>query len=142
MEGTSRFGPHPARDLSVESMKAIEAGDREGWLALFSDDATVEDPVGPSPFDPEGAGHRGRAAIAAFYDAVIASGKVSFAIRESYAAGDECANVGTITTTLPDGSRAVVDGVYFYRTNGAGKLTALRALWEFDNLRMEPAGDV
>jgi steroid Delta-isomerase len=139
MEGVDRFAPHPARDLSVASMNAIEAGDREGWLALFTDDAVVEDPVGPSPFDPEGAGHRGREAIAAFYDAVIASGKVSFAVRESYATGDECANVGTITTALPDGSHAIVDGVYFYRTNGAGKLAALRAFWEFDKIRIEPA---
>ena len=41
------------------------------WLALFADDAVVEDPVGPSAFDPEGTGHRGPEAIAAFYDNVI-----------------------------------------------------------------------
>jgi hypothetical protein len=64
-------------------------------------------------------------------------GEVRFTIRESYAAGTECANVGTITTTLGDGSRAIVDGVYTYRLDDAGRLAALRAVWEYDNLRLE-----
>ena len=59
------FPPHPARDASLRSMQAVEAGDRSAWLALFAEDAVVEDPIGPSPFDPEGDGHRGREAIAA-----------------------------------------------------------------------------
>ena len=49
----------PRTSLGRASMAAVEAGDREAWLALFSDDAVVEDPVGPSMFDPEGTGHRG-----------------------------------------------------------------------------------
>jgi steroid delta-isomerase len=141
MEGIEDFDQHPARDVAIASMSAVEAGDRAGWLALFTDDAVVEDPVGPSMFDPEGRGHRGLDAIAGFYDDVIASGSVSFDIRESYAAGDECANVGTITTWFPDGSRAVVEGVYTYRTNGAGRLVALRAFWEVDKIRMHAAAE-
>lgn len=140
MRGMERFADHPARDVAKASMAAVEAGDRDAWLGLFTDDAVVEDPVGPSPFDPSGAGHHGRDAIAAFYDTVIASGRVSFEIRESYAAGRECANVGTITTALPDGGRAVVDGVYVYRTDGNDRLTALRAYWEVDNVEMVPPG--
>ncbi len=88
-------------------------------------------------FDPDGLGHHGTEAIAAFYDSVIASGRVTFAIRESYAGGLECANVGTITTTLPDGSRAIVDGVYTYRVDDEGRIVALRAYWEFDAMRIE-----
>lgn len=118
-------------------MEAIEAGDKEAWLALFTDDGIVEDPIGASMFDPEGRGHRGRAAIAAFYDNVIAQGDVQFSIRESYAAGAECANVGTITTILPDGTRAVIDGVFTYRVDDDGRLVALRAYWETDAMRLE-----
>jgi len=129
---------HPARLASRRSMAAVEAGDREGWLALFADDAVVEDPIGPSPLDPDGAGRRGKAEIAAFYDTVIAANPVRFDIRESYAAGDEVANVGTITTTFPDGNRAVVEGVYTYRVGADGRLVALRAYWEFDQMRIEP----
>lgn len=118
-------------------MTAVEAGDRAAWLALFAPDAIVEDPIGPSMFDPEGKGHRGADALAAFYDNVISMGRVEFAIRESYAGGNECANVGTITTTLPDGSRAIVEGVYTYRVNEEGQLVAMRAYWEPARMRLE-----
>ena len=121
-------------------MQAVEAGDRAAWLALFASDACVEDPIGPSMFDPDGAGHRGAESIAAFYDTVVASGQVRFTIRESYAAGNECANVGTITTTLPDGTIAIVDGVYTYRVDDQGRIVALRAYWEPARLRLESPG--
>ena len=88
-------------------------------------------------FDPDARGHRGAEAIAAFYDTVIASGRVQFSIRESYAGGRECANVGTITTTLPDGTRAIVEGVYTYRVDDRGRIVALRAYWEPDRMSFE-----
>lgn len=138
MEGTDLDPSHPARQAAQASVRAVESGDREGWLALFADDAVVADPVGVSPLDPRGEGHRGRAEIAAFHDAVIAAAQVRFSIRESYAAGDECANVGTITSTFADGSAAVVDGVYVYRVNAQGLLVSIRAYWEFDNLKFIP----
>jgi ketosteroid isomerase-like protein len=140
MDGLDQFDAHPARDAARASMRAVEAGDRAGWLALFAPDAFVEDPIGPSMFDPDGRGHRGADAIAAFYDNVISSGRVQFEIRESYAGGNECANVGTITTTLPDGSRAIVEGVYTYRVDDAGQITALRAYWEPERMTFAPAG--
>jgi ketosteroid isomerase-like protein len=138
MDGMDGYEPHIARDASRASMRAVEAGDRAGWLALFAPDAHVEDPIGPSPFDPSGGGHRGTEAIGAFYDTVVASGRVHFTIRESYAAGNECANVGTITTTLPDGSRALVDGVYSYRVDDGGRITNLRAYWEPSRMTLLP----
>ena len=118
-------------------MAAVEAGDRDGWLALFAPDAVVEDPIGVSPLDPEGKGRRGLVEIAEFYDTVIAANPVRFSITGSYAAGNEVANVGTITTTFPDGSRAVVEGVYTYRVDDDGRIVALRAYWEFDRMRIE-----
>ncbi len=121
-------------------MAAVEAGDRDGWLALFTEDALVEDPIGPSPLNPEGDGRRGKAAIAAFWDDIISIGPVEFTIRESYACGDECANVGQIATTMPDGSRSIVQGVYTYRIDEEGRIVALRAFWEFDAMTFEPAG--
>jgi len=127
-----------ARELGIRSRAAVTAGDREGWLALFADDAIGADPIGPSAFDPEGKGHHGRDAIAAFYDTVIASSEaITFEITESYLCGDEVADVGIIRTTLAGGThQAIVHGVYTYRSNGAGKLAALRAYWEFDALEL------
>ena len=64
-------------------------------------------------------------------------GQVRFTLRESYACGDECANVGRISTTLPDGTTSVVEGVYTYRVDADGRLLALRAFWEFDKMTFE-----
>jgi steroid Delta-isomerase len=128
-------GDHPtARELARRSRAAVEAKDRDAWLSLFAPDAVVEDPIGRSPLDPEGTGHRGREAIAAFYDTVIApNDRVAFEIEHSHLCGDEVADVGVIRTTLAGGKHvAVVRGVYTYRTDGAGKIAALRAYWEFD----------
>jgi steroid delta-isomerase len=130
-----------ARELARRSQAAVAAKDRSAWLALFADDAVVQDPIGPSPLDPGGAGHRGAAAIAAFYDAVIATAeRITFEIENSYLCGDEVADVGVIRTVLPGGRQvAVVRGVYTYRSNGDGKLAALRAFWEFDALELTDA---
>ena len=130
-----------ARELARRSQAAVAAKDRSEWLGLFADDAVVQDPIGPSPLDPSGAGHRGAAAIAAFYDTVIATAEqITFEIERSYLCGDEVADVGVIRTVLPGGRQAaVVHGVFTYRGNGDGKLAALRAFWEFDALELTDA---
>jgi steroid Delta-isomerase len=144
MSAESRTNDEPlnARELGIRSRAAVEARDREAWLALFADDAVVQDPIGPSPLDPEGKGHVGREGIAAFYDKVIEpSEAIAFEIKHSFLCGDEVADVGVITTTLAGGThQAIVHGVYTYRTNGAGKLAALRAYWEFEALEMVEIG--
>jgi steroid delta-isomerase len=125
-----------ARDLGRASMAAVEAKDRRAWLDLFAEDAVVEDPVGPSMFDPEGDGHRGTEAIGAFFDNVIAVNQsITFAIRQSFLCGDEVANVGVIRITFEGGSAVEVDGVYVYRRSPEGKISSLRAYWEQDAIR-------
>ncbi len=125
---------HPARAASQRSMQAVVAKTKEAWIDLFTDDAIIEDPVGISPLDPEGKGHRGKAAIATFWDTHIALPDIHFDIRHSYACGNEVANVGAITTTLPNGTKAVAEGVFVYRVNDHGKLVSLRAFWEFEKM--------
>jgi steroid Delta-isomerase len=117
-------------------MSAVESRDRQAWLALFADDGVVEDPIGPSAFDPEGRGHRGLEAIAAFYDSVIAANdSIRFDIRQSFQCGDEAANVGVIRITFAGGSAVEVDGIYIYRRSPDDKIASLRAFWEPDAIR-------
>ena len=124
-----------AREMGQTSMAMAEAKDREGWLGLFADDAVVQDPVGPSPFDAEGNGQRGIEAITAFYDNVIsASERVKFDMRQSSECAEECAFAGTIHITLPGGKQGSVDLVNIYKVNGEGKIASLRSFWEFDQL--------
>ncbi|GAA5112293.1 nuclear transport factor 2 family protein [Haloechinothrix salitolerans] len=123
----------PARRAALASMRAVAAGDKEGWLALFAPDAVVEDPVGPSGFDPEGKGHRGPDGLAAFWETAIASvERFEFVVHDSHAAGDEVANVATITTYLPGGYRVDTDLVAVYRVDEADRLLSMRAFWEVE----------
>ena len=123
---------HPARAAGLASQAAVRARDKDAWLALFAADGIVEDPIGPSGFDPEGKGHRGPEAIAAFWDMAIAkTDDIEFRFGDSFACGNEVAFIGTIRSTL-GGHRIDADGVFTYRVDAAGKIAALRAFWEVD----------
>ena len=124
---------HPARQASWRSMEAVIAGEKEKWVALFAEDGVVEDPVGPSPFDPEGLGHHGHEGIAAFWDKAIALAEgFDFTIVDSFANGDTVANVGTIIAHLPGGNLLDTEGVFVYRINGDGLIRSMRAHWELE----------
>ena len=126
-------GGHPARQLSQRSYDAVSRKAKEEWLELFDDDALLEDPVGPSFFDPEGNGHRGKAGISAFWDMAIAPVKeFRFTIRDSFANGNACANIGTFSTLLEDGTRADTDLIATYRLDDRGLITAMSAHWEVE----------
>ena len=121
---------HPAHLAGCRSREAALAKDKDAWLALFADDAIVEDPIGPSFFDPAGKGHRGRDEISKFYDKTIGAAEaMEFDFRDSFRCGNEEANVGAIITTYR-GYRVRADGVFTYRVNDEGKIVALRAYWE------------
>lgn len=122
----------PAHAAGRRSREAVIARDKAAWLEVFADDAIVEDPIGPSHFDPEGKGHRGRDAISAFWDKAIApTDKIEFDFVDTFQCGNEEANVGCIVITM-GGYRITTDGVFTYRVNDEGKLAALRAYWEVD----------
>ncbi len=124
---------HPARAMSHRSMDAVKRRAKDEWVALFADDGFVQDPVGRSPLDETGEGHHGQNAIAAFWDATIAGLEdVGFEIHDSFAAGDECANVATILAHLPGGQVMRTEGVFVYRLAPDGRLQSLRAFWEWD----------
>jgi hypothetical protein len=125
--------------MSKKSMATTEAKDRDGWLALFADDAVVEDPVGPSFVDADGKGQRGKEAITAFYDNVISqSESLKFSIRQSIECGDEVANIGELRITLPGNQVGIVQLVNIYKVNSEGKLVSLRSFWEQDKLTFNP----
>lgn len=128
---------HPAQRASALSARYASEGKKAAWLELYAEDAILEDPVGISPLDPSGLGHRGREAMSRFWDLVMGPGKMRYAIRESYPCGDECANVWTLTNTLPGNVDVTVDLVSFYKVNAVGKLTAMRAYWSYADVEQK-----
>ena len=128
---------HPARRAGLLSQKYVAEANREAWLDLWADEGMLADPVGVSPLDPAGEGHRGKEAVTAFYDNAISRVKVSFDYPKSYACANECAFIGTVFTTLPDGTENGSEGVFLYEVDDEGKILSLRAFWEHGRPRLE-----
>ncbi|WP_406631349.1 nuclear transport factor 2 family protein [Amycolatopsis sp. WGS_07] len=133
--------PHPARTASQALHAAVRKRDKDAWLALFAADALVEDPVGPSQFDPSGEGHRGLDAISAFWDLAIAPNEsIDFQFEDSFACGNEVAFTGRVHSRH-DGRVLDAEGVFVYRVDEVGKIVAVRAFWEVERTMrtMRPA---
>ena len=122
-----------AQELSFLSRDYAVAKDKESWLALFDDNALVQDPIGKSPLDPEGYGHKGIAAIEKFYDTVIANGNIEFTIVESIPCGNECANYAQIVNLVGD-IKIETKMIVIYRINSNNKIESLRAFWSYQKM--------
>jgi ketosteroid isomerase-like protein len=126
---------HPARLASERSVAAVQAKDKQAWLDLWAEDGCVEDPVGVSFIDPTGEGFRGAARREEFWDKNIGpTDSIVFALHDSFAAGNEVANVATITITVGGSTVTECEGVFVYRVDDDGKLLSLRAFWETDRM--------
>ena len=128
-----------AQELSFLSRDYAVAKDKENWLALFTKDALVQDPIGKSPLDPEGNGHKGIAAIEKFYDTVIANGNIEFTIIESIPCADECANYAQIVNLVGD-IKIETKMIVIYRINSNDKIESLRAFWDYQKMEKQLNG--
>jgi len=124
----------PAVAASQNSWRCVQSGDREGWLALMADDIVVEDPIGEAFSNPDGTGVRGKAALAAFYDANIGPNQLRVTCEETFPSSSptEIAYILVLETTFPNGFVATVRGVFTYRVDDAGLITNLRGYWNID----------
>jgi steroid delta-isomerase len=118
------------KDIPTTSLSAVKAGDREGWLALFTEDAVVEDPVGAYVWDPEGKGQQGKAAISAFYDLFSAfQSAFDFEIHHQEPRGNEVAVFVSLHITMKDGTQATTTAINIYKTAPDGRVQSLRSFW-------------
>lgn len=124
---------HPAQWASFRSPQLVKEKNKAAWLDLFDDTAVIQDPVGPSPLDPDGRGHQGKEAISRFWDMVIEGGNFDFTVHQSYPCGDECANVWVGINQI-QGIRFETPMVTVYKVNDKGKILSLRAFWDFQKV--------
>lgn len=101
--------------------------DRDGWLGLFAEDATVEDPVGSDV-------HRGKEAIGAFWDlshgladriTLTPTAYVKVVGNEAAFAMDVRMESGGSTSEM-----GVIDVMTF---DDDARITSQRAFWSFDD---------
>jgi len=128
----------PSEDAALvaaqNSWKAVMSHDKEGWLALMSDDVCVEDPIGVAPTNPTGEGVRGKAAMSDFYDSHIRDSQIVIQPHESYHAGLESAHKLTLTTTLSNGVVSKITSIFTYRLDEDGLITNLRGYWKLSEM--------
>ena len=122
-----------AQELGFLSRDYAVAKDKQNWLDLFAEDAIVQDPIGKSPLDPVGDGHKGKEAIEKFYDTVIANGNIEFNILESIPCADECANFAKIVNVVGD-VKIETQMIVIYRVNSNDKIVSLRAFWDYQKM--------
>ena len=122
-----------AQELGFLSRDYAVAKDKQKWLDLFAEDAIVQDPIGKSPLDPIGDGHKGKEAIEKFYDTVIANGNIEFNILESIPCADECANFAQIINVVGD-VKIETKMIVIYRVNSDDKIVSLRAFWDYEKM--------
>ena len=122
-----------AQELGFLSRDYAVAKDKQNWLDLFDEDAIVQDPIGKSPLDPVGNGHKGREAIEKFYDTVIANGNIEFNILESIPCADECANFAQIINVVGD-VKIETKMIVIYRVNSNDQIVSLRAFWDYEKM--------
>ena len=129
---------HPAIVASHNSWRCVQGHDKEGWLALMSEDVCIEDPIGVAVTNPTGKGIQGKAAVGEFYDKNIGPSQIQIETHETYASeGNECAHLMTLTTTLSNGVKTNVRGIFSYKVNDEGKITNLRGFWNMKGMTFE-----
>ena len=107
------------------------AQDRDGWMAVFADDVTFDDPVGAPT-------KRGRSALESTWTTSHRPGR-SWRLepRRVVECGDEVAvdlaNLGTI-----EGRSVRVDSIEIWRVDASGKVIAVRAYFEADATINDP----
>ncbi|MCH9733278.1 MAG: nuclear transport factor 2 family protein [Actinomycetia bacterium] len=134
---TDTAGLTPAVAASRNSWRCAQSRDKAGWLALMADDIVVEDPIGEAVTNPDGSGVRGKAAVAAFFDANIGPNQLRITCEEVFPSSSptEIAYILVLETTFPNGFVATVRGVFTYRVDDAGLITNLRGYWNMDALQ-------
>jgi steroid delta-isomerase len=119
----------------IEAYQAtFNSGDREGWLALFTDDGMLEDPAG-SP------SHKGREGLSEFWDEIHKGRSDGVARRVRMIQGPAVCGLEAawaFELQIPLGDKTVmveiIDQAAF---DEDGRIRSLRAFWNESTIRVE-----
>jgi steroid Delta-isomerase len=106
---------------------AFAAGDAEAAVALFAEDATVEDPIG-TPIK------RGHDEIRAFYQFSMSTGAKLELLGEPRCAADYVAFPFAVKLHF-NGVDQAIEVIDTFRINEDGKITEMRAYWGPENMK-------
>lgn len=120
----------PSAELITQTvnryLELVAAGSAEDIVDLYTDDATVEDPVG-------GEVHIGRQAILGFYANVVGV-QAETEVVTLRALGHEAAFFWGMIVDLGDGGKMRIEIISTMTFDGAGNITAMKAYWGPENI--------
>jgi steroid delta-isomerase len=120
----------PSAELITQTvnryLEFVAAGQPDAIADLYTDDATVEDPVG-------GEVHIGRQAIRGFY-ANVGGVKAEADVVTLRALGHEAAFFWGLTIDLGEGGKMRIEIISVMTFDDEGKITSMKAYWGPENV--------
>jgi len=110
-----------------QSPAAVGRHDKAAWVALFADNAQVNDPVGSAP-------NVGREVIGRFYDTFIAPNTIIFGVEHDIVCGDSVIRDLSIETRMSDHVKLHVPMHLRYDLDADRKIVGLYAYWELPGM--------
>ena len=125
--------PEQIRTTIDQYFARLGAGDRTGWIALFTEDARQEDPVG----SPENVGHE---AIGGFFDNItgLLGPPQATLQQEPIIVGDEAIAIFEIVSGSGESRVKIPTIVDHFRFASDGRIAGLRAFWDPSTLAPFP----
>ena len=121
------------RQLFERYPEMVSHGDVDGIVALYAEDATIEDPIGSEL-------HRGHAGIRSFYAA--SAGKARMRRTGPVRVAGREAAAPMVVLIGPEGQQQALDIISTMRFDERGRITQMRAFWSMDALRPATAADL
>lgn len=110
-------------------LQTFSAGDREGWLDLFTPDATLEDPVGTDVC-------KGRDAVGAFWDnSRAAADQITLKLVQGPGGNDREAAFAMEAHATIGGQTMIVPTIDVMTFADDGRISSQRAFWASADIR-------
>jgi steroid delta-isomerase len=119
--------PNHIRALYDRYPEMLTKGDVDGIVALYAEDATLEDPIGSDV-------RHGHDSIREFY-AASAGTVVMKRTGPARVAGNEAATPLVVLMGPEGGDRSALDIISVMTFDDDGKIRSMRAYWSFDAMR-------
>lgn len=130
---TCLFNQASAQILELARLSPIYANDHnfEPWRELYSDNATIQDPVGTTPHTAHGK----RLNIKNFWNVFIKPNKIFVESDFDYTVRDIAFRDVTITTQTPTGLKIDLPAILLYKLDkDSNKIGQMQAYWELPKL--------
>lgn len=124
--------PNTIRQVFERYPQLVTKGDVDGIVALYADDASIEDPIGADLLV-------GKDAIRTFYEA--SAGTVTMKRTGPVRVAGREAATPLVVLMGPEGEQQALDIISVMVFGEDGRITSMRAFWSFDAMRPATADD-